>query len=225
MIGFDLIRELSRKASRANNIWWRLSGLLGDNNRVAMYAILQAIFTVLTMALTLPLFKSYRLHIFFECLKVAASIWNGGIFFFDVMPRKMDAKKKRKFTPTNETRADAVSLNSTGLPVEGASVLDPPLSPGGLSPKIGEEVCQPSDGSVCSLCKNPSSIDLDTVDDYLQREGGVHVRKGRKLNMDPSMAKRVDGNESQPNGLTAEQEVEGPIEPAADLLKAATCVS
>ena len=104
---------------------------MGDDHRVAMYAILQGIFTVLTMALTVPLFKHYRLHIMFECLKVAASVWNGGIFFFDVMPKKMDAKKKRKFSPTKEP--EPVSLDSTGLPIEGASVLDSPLSSGGGS--------------------------------------------------------------------------------------------
>ena len=39
-------RELSRKAARANNMWWHVSGLLGDGNRVLMYGLLQAVFTV-----------------------------------------------------------------------------------------------------------------------------------------------------------------------------------
>lgn len=171
-------RELSRKASRANNIWWRLSGLLGDNNRVAMYAILQAIFTVFTMALTIPLFKHYKVHITFECLKVAASVWNGGIFFFDVLPRKMDAKKKRKFVPTVEAAAVSVSLNTTGLPIEGASVLDPPLSPGRDTLKL-EELKTADSEYLCSLCKKPSSIDLNDVDAYESFDGQVHVRNGR----------------------------------------------
>nr|XP_024399926.1 uncharacterized membrane protein C776.05-like isoform X2 [Physcomitrium patens] len=117
-------RELSRKAQRSNNIWWRLSGVLGDNNRVLMYCILQGIFTILTMGLTVPLFKSYRLHTVFQCLKVAASVWNGGIFFLDVMPRKIDAKKNKKSKAPNFP----VSMNSTGLPLEGASGCDPHLS-------------------------------------------------------------------------------------------------
>jgi hypothetical protein len=165
-------RELSRKASRANNIWWKLSGLLGADNRVAMYAILQGIFTILTMALTVPLFKHYRLHIAFECLKVAASVWNGGIFFFDVMPKKMDAKKKRKFSPTK----GPVSLDTTGLPFEGASVLDPPLSPGGLSSPNEE-------AALCSLCrKSSSAADLSDADAYAdQVDEQVHARKGRTM--------------------------------------------
>ncbi|KAG4113051.1 hypothetical protein ERO13_D13G197975v2 [Gossypium hirsutum] len=55
-------RELSKKAQKANNIWWRLSGLLGDQNRLLMYILLQAVFTVATMALTVPIFLSYEFH-------------------------------------------------------------------------------------------------------------------------------------------------------------------
>jgi hypothetical protein len=36
------VRELSKKAQKANNIWWRLSGLLGDRNRQVMYILLPA---------------------------------------------------------------------------------------------------------------------------------------------------------------------------------------
>ncbi|CAK9879665.1 unnamed protein product [Sphagnum jensenii] len=114
-------KELSRKASRANNIWWRLCGLMGDKRRVLMYVVLQAIFTVLTMALTVPMFKSYHLHIFFECFKVSAAVWNGGNFFFDVMPRKLDAKKKRKFAPTpagNGSNQALANGNSNGATAE-----------------------------------------------------------------------------------------------------------
>uniref|UniRef100_A0A804LXB9 Ubiquitin-like protease family profile domain-containing protein n=1 Tax=Zea mays TaxID=4577 RepID=A0A804LXB9_MAIZE len=37
-----LCAELSKKAQKANNIWWRLSGLLGDRNRQVMYILLPA---------------------------------------------------------------------------------------------------------------------------------------------------------------------------------------
>lgn len=93
MVGV-LSRELKRKAERANNVWWRLSGLLGAENRVYMYAIIQAAFTVATLALTVPMFKSYRLHIGFEVFKLAATVWNGGNFIFEVMPRQAAKKLK-----------------------------------------------------------------------------------------------------------------------------------
>ncbi|XVF48943.1 hypothetical protein PTKIN_Ptkin03bG0228700 [Pterospermum kingtungense] len=89
-------RELSKKAQKANNIWWRLSGLLGDQNRMLMYILLQAIFTVATMALTVPIFLSYKLHVIFQVLKVSASIWNGGSFLLEVMPRQVIVKEKKK---------------------------------------------------------------------------------------------------------------------------------
>eukprot|EP01018_Ginkgo_biloba_P004136 Gb_32792 [translate_table: standard] len=89
-------RELSKKAQRANNIWWRLSGLLGDENRVAMYAVLQATFTIVTMALTVPIFKSYQMHVALEILKVSAVVWNGGSFLFEVMPGQAVLKEKKK---------------------------------------------------------------------------------------------------------------------------------
>ncbi|KAK9948035.1 hypothetical protein M0R45_003624 [Rubus argutus] len=89
-------RELSKKAQKANNLWWRLSGLLGDQNRLFMYIVLQAIFTVATMALTVPIFLSYELHVFFQILKVSASVWNGGSFLLEVMPRQVILKEKKK---------------------------------------------------------------------------------------------------------------------------------
>lgn len=89
-------RELSKKAQRANNIWWRLSGLLGDQNRLFMYIVLQGIFTVTTMALAVPIFLSYKLHVIFQILKVSATIWNGGAFLLDVMPRQVILKEKNK---------------------------------------------------------------------------------------------------------------------------------
>ena len=89
-------RELSKKAQKANNIWWRLSGLLGDQNRLLMYTLLQAIFTVATMALTVPIFLSYELHLVFQILKISAAAWNGGSFLLEVMPRQVILKEKKK---------------------------------------------------------------------------------------------------------------------------------
>ncbi|KAI4344564.1 hypothetical protein L6164_011776 [Bauhinia variegata] len=89
-------RELSKKARKANNIWWRLSGLLGDQNRMLMYILLQAMFSVATMALTVPIFLSYELHAVFQILKVSASVWNGGSFLLEVMPRQVILKEKKK---------------------------------------------------------------------------------------------------------------------------------
>ncbi|XWS26640.1 hypothetical protein CRYUN_Cryun26dG0048100 [Craigia yunnanensis] len=89
-------RELSKKAQKANNLWWRLSGLLGDQNRLLMYILFQAIFTVATMALTVPIFLSYKFHAIFQILKVSASVWNGGSFLLEVMPRQVIVKEKKK---------------------------------------------------------------------------------------------------------------------------------
>lgn len=89
-------RELSKKAQKANNVWWRLSGILGDQNRLLMYIVLQGIFTLATTALTVPIFLSYRLHVVFQILKVSATVWNGGNFLLDVMPRQYVLKEKKK---------------------------------------------------------------------------------------------------------------------------------
>ncbi|CAN1185844.1 Glycerophosphocholine acyltransferase 1 [Linum perenne] len=89
-------RELSKKARKANNVWWRLSGVLGDQNRMLMYIVFQMIFTVATMALTVPIFLSYRLHVVFQLLKVSAAVWNGGSFLLEVMPRQVILKEKKK---------------------------------------------------------------------------------------------------------------------------------
>ncbi|XP_058085780.1 glycerophosphocholine acyltransferase 1-like [Magnolia sinica] len=89
-------RELSKKAKKANNVWWRLSGLLGDQNRMFMYILLQAAFTIATMALTVPIFLSYEMHVTFQILKVSASIWNGGSFLLEVMPRQVVLKEGKK---------------------------------------------------------------------------------------------------------------------------------
>ena len=97
-------RELSKKAQKANNMWWRLSGLLGDQNRLLMYILLQGVFTVATMALAVPIFLSYELHLVFQILKVSATAWNGGSFLLDVMPRQVILKEKKK-TEMQSTQA------------------------------------------------------------------------------------------------------------------------
>ncbi|KAG2307191.1 hypothetical protein Bca52824_026939 [Brassica carinata] len=91
-------RELSKKAQKANNKLWQLSGVLGDQNRMWMYILFQAIFTVATMALTVPIFLSYRLHVIFQILKISAAVWNGGSFLLEVMPRQVIQKEKKKKT-------------------------------------------------------------------------------------------------------------------------------
>jgi hypothetical protein len=50
-----------------------------------MYIFLQGIFTIATMALAVPIFLSYELHVIFQILKVSASVWNGGSFLLEVM--------------------------------------------------------------------------------------------------------------------------------------------
>lgn len=87
-------RELSKKAQKAKNIWWRFSGVLGDQNRMHMFIVLQAIFTVAAMALTVPIFLSYELSVIFQILKVSATVWNGANFLLDVMPRQVILKEK-----------------------------------------------------------------------------------------------------------------------------------
>ncbi|XP_057501632.1 glycerophosphocholine acyltransferase 1-like [Actinidia eriantha] len=106
-------RELSKKARKANNIWWRLSGLLGEQNRLFMYIMLQALFTVATMALTVPIFLSYRLHVVFQIVKVSATVWNGGSFLLEVMPKQVILKEKKKTEgPTPEDQSSAIIVNS-----------------------------------------------------------------------------------------------------------------
>ncbi|KAL8498053.1 hypothetical protein ACS0TY_021403 [Phlomoides rotata] len=104
-------RELSKKAQKANNAWWRLSGLLGDENRLFMYILLQAMFTVATMALTVPIFLSYELHVTFQILKVSASVWNGGNFLLEVMPRQVILKEKKR----TETQPVEVELEQSAV--------------------------------------------------------------------------------------------------------------
>ncbi|KAH0672693.1 hypothetical protein KY290_024923 [Solanum tuberosum] len=112
-------RELSKKAKKANNMWWRLSGLLGDQNRFLMFILLQAIFTVATTALTVPIFLSYKLHMVYQILKVSASVWNGGNFLLEVMPRQVILKEKKKSeTPdvTEQQHENPLQENSMKTP-------------------------------------------------------------------------------------------------------------
>ncbi|GER36041.1 hypothetical protein STAS_12365 [Striga asiatica] len=107
-------RELSKKAQKANNVWWRLSGLLGDQNRMFMYILFQAMFTVATTALTVPIFLSYELHITFQVLKVSAAVWNGGNFLLEVMPRQVILKEKKKTeVPPVEARFDQSAVENS----------------------------------------------------------------------------------------------------------------
>ncbi|KAJ6813617.1 putative membrane protein-like [Iris pallida] len=103
-------RELSKKAQKANNVWWRLSGLLGDQKRPFMYILLQAGFTVATLAITVPIFLSYEMHFTFQILKLSATIWNGGSFLLEVMPRQVVLKEKKKLEmqPIPELQAQLV---------------------------------------------------------------------------------------------------------------------
>lgn len=109
-------RELSKKAQKANNMWWRFSGLLGDQNRLFMYILLQAMFTVATTALTVPIFLSYELHMTFQLLKISASVWNGGNFLLEVMPRQvvMKERKKMEMQPIDAQVGQSVLGDSTG---------------------------------------------------------------------------------------------------------------
>ncbi|RZC67290.1 hypothetical protein C5167_010978 [Papaver somniferum] len=83
----SISNDILQKAQKTNNMWWRLSGVLGDQNRMLMYILFQDAFTVATMALTVPIFLSYELHVIFQILKVSASIWKGGSFLLEIMPR------------------------------------------------------------------------------------------------------------------------------------------
>ncbi|KAF6164758.1 hypothetical protein GIB67_041010 [Kingdonia uniflora] len=123
-------RELSKKAQKANNMWWRLSGLLGDQNRVFMYILFQAIFTVATMALTVPIFLSYELHVIFQILKVSASIWNGGSFLLEVMPRQVILKEKKRTEtqPTIPTPSENTGSVKTATVTMEEIPIEPPIT-------------------------------------------------------------------------------------------------
>lgn len=76
-----------------------------------MYVTLQALFTVATMAFTIPIFLSYRLHVIFQIFKASATIWNGGHFSLEVMPKQAVLKeKKKKETRSGKTLEDRSSV-------------------------------------------------------------------------------------------------------------------
>lgn len=64
-------------------------------------------FTVATTALTVPIFLFYELHVTFQLLKVSATVWNGGNFMLEVMPRQVILKEKKK----TEMKPIEVELN------------------------------------------------------------------------------------------------------------------
>jgi len=82
-----------------------------------MYILLQALFTVATMALTVPIFLSYELHVVFQILKVSAAVWNGGSFVLDVMPRQVIQKEKKK-TDTNPLETQLNESSPLKSPVQ-----------------------------------------------------------------------------------------------------------
>lgn len=161
-------RELSRKAERANNFWWRLSGILGAHRRVLMYAVLQAIFTVATLALTVPMFKSYRLHTLFEIFKLTASVWNGGNYFFEVMPKQVEQHKKRKATKLSANGSPGGS--KSGAPSESnlgdnngdakRRHLTPAIA---KSTSLGDVNTESQEPVICGLCKRSSSMDVSEL--------------------------------------------------------------
>ena len=75
-----------------------------------MYVLIQAIFTVATLALTVPLFKSYQMHTWFEVFKLSATVWNGGNYIFEVMPRQAVARSKKK-EETSSSQSNAQQPN------------------------------------------------------------------------------------------------------------------
>ncbi|KAI3856315.1 hypothetical protein MKW92_016527 [Papaver armeniacum] len=97
---FVNVLQLSKKAQKANNTWWRLSGVLGDQNRMLMYILLQAAFTVATMALDVPVFSSYELHVIFQILKV--------------MPMQVIMKEKKKLKMLAITSPTSIPTETNG---------------------------------------------------------------------------------------------------------------
>ena len=68
----------------------------GTGRSCTYCSLLQALFIVATMALMVPIFLSYRMHVEFLILKVCASTWNGGSFILEVMPRQVERKQQKK---------------------------------------------------------------------------------------------------------------------------------
>lgn len=89
--------------------------MLGDQNRRIMYILIQAVFTVATMALTVPIFLSYRMHVVFQIFKISATIWYGASFLLDATPRQVVSKEKKnkEAKPTfDQMREPAVGLST-----------------------------------------------------------------------------------------------------------------
>jgi hypothetical protein len=77
-----------------------------------MYCIIQAVFTIATLAFTVPLFKCYRLHLGFEIFKISATVWNGGRFVFEVMPRQAMKKTAAAMATDNGKQANPGTVSS-----------------------------------------------------------------------------------------------------------------
>ena len=81
-----------------------------------MYIVFQGLFTVATMAFTVPIFLSYKLHVIFQILKVSATVWYGGSFLLEVMPRQVILKEKKKLEMhpiTQQDQSSSVTKNTT----------------------------------------------------------------------------------------------------------------
>lgn len=63
-----------------------------------MNILIQAIFTAATMALCVPIFLSYEMHLAFQILMLSATVWNGGSFIWDVslIPKQAILKEQKK---------------------------------------------------------------------------------------------------------------------------------
>lgn len=122
------------------------------------------------MVFMILLFKYYKVYIIFECLKVVVFVWNGGIFFFDVLLWKMDVKKKRKFVFIVEVVVVLVFFNIIGLFIEGVLVFDLFFLFGRDILKL-EELKIVDSEYFCFLCKKLSFIDFNDVDVYESFDG------------------------------------------------------
>ncbi|GAQ86601.1 hypothetical protein KFL_002990090 [Klebsormidium nitens] len=181
-------RELSRKAERANNLFWWASGLLGDANRVVMYAILQGLFTIATIALTLPMFVNYRFHVAFQIFKIVTSVWNGGGYFFDVMPRQIvtkDEKRKALKSKQGDAAKDTISQ---------------PNSPGEVCQKCGSLHSSASKDSLNGSLSG--SGELETNGDGLkgQMDAEMKLRLGNGKSEEEAKGEKVLGKNGVENG-------------------------
>jgi hypothetical protein len=84
-----------------------------------MYCIIQAVFTIATLAFTVLLYKCYRLHLGFEIFKISATVWNGGRFVFEVMPRQAMKKNAAAMAADNGKQANPGTVSS---PADGCTL-------------------------------------------------------------------------------------------------------